>query len=275
MMSVNEVHRAGRWLAPVMALLLAMPAAWAQEQTPVDVWETLLKPKYFQDQPIQEGTSIIELKTPYRAEDAAIVPISVLAKIPQKPDLYIEKLYVLVDENPVPLAGIFTLTPEIGKADLAMRIRIDKYTNVRAVAQLSNGELHMTSNFVKAQGGCSAPAAGDLQAARERMGQMRFRTVGESAQEGLALGQLMISHPNLTGMQLDQRTRAIIPPDYVQHIVVKYNGKPIMTAEVDISISEDPSFRFFFVPQEAGGELTAEVVDSKGREFVGNFEVAI
>ena len=43
-------------------------------------------------------------------------------------------------------------------------------------------------------------------------------------------------------------------------------------AETDISISEDPSFRFFFKPQ-AGGTLTAEMTASKGRIVMHSFEV--
>jgi|GEM_PF-3489696 hypothetical protein len=43
-------------------------------------------------------------------------------------------------------------------------------------------------------------------------------------------------------------------------------------AETDISISEDPSFRFFFKPRE-GDTLTTEMTDSKGRNVTCRFEV--
>ena len=57
---------------------------------------------------------------------------------------------MFVDANPQPLVGVFHLTPEMGRADLAMRVRVDKYTNVRAIAVLNTGEHHMATNFVKA-----------------------------------------------------------------------------------------------------------------------------
>ncbi|MEX2481003.1 MAG: thiosulfate oxidation carrier complex protein SoxZ [Gammaproteobacteria bacterium] len=41
----------------------------------------------------------------------------------------------------------------------------------------------------------------------------------------------------------------------------------------DISISEDPSFRFFFKPRD-GGILTAEMRDSKGRQITRSFAIA-
>ena len=47
---------------------------------------------------------------------------------------------------------------------------------------------------------------------------------------------------------------------------MSYAGKPVMSADVDFSISENPNFRFYFVPQGAG-ELKAEVVDSDELRF--------
>jgi sulfur-oxidizing protein SoxY len=88
----------------------------------------------------------------------------------------------------------------------------------------------------------------------------------------VALGQLIISHPNVTGLQLDQRTRSFIPPEYVTKVAISFNGRHILSAETDISISEDPSFRFFFKP-EAGGTIEARMTDSKGREFTRSFPV--
>ena len=42
---------------------------------------------------------------------------------------------------------------------ISTRVRVDSYTNVHAVAELSDGTLHVTKTFVKASGDCSAPAA--------------------------------------------------------------------------------------------------------------------
>jgi len=83
---------------------------------------------------------------------------------------------------------------------------------------------------------------------------------------------LIVSHPNVTGLQLNQRTRAYVPADYVTKVVIKFNGAHVMTAETDISISEDPSFRFFFKPS-GGGTISAEMTDSKGRNFTKTFDV--
>ena len=243
------------------------------QQSEVDVWVACLKPKYFGEREIQSGKSIIELRIPQRAEDAGVVPVSLNAKIPQTAERYIERMHVFVDKNPKPLAGVFHLTPDMGRADLSMRLRINEYTHVRVVAELNTGELHMDHGYTRASGGCSQPPQFlKLKEARARIGQMKFRARTSEADKAMALGQLIVSHPNVTGLQLNQRTRAYVPAEYVTKIVINFNGTHVMTAETDISISEDPSFRFFFRP-ESGGTISAQMTDSKGRDFTRTFEV--
>jgi len=249
----------------------ALTAA-AASQSPVDVWQTFLKPKYFAATPIIEDRTVIELSTPYRAEDAAFTPVTIKAQFPQSAARYIQKIYVIVDNNPEPLAGVFTLTPEMGRADLALRLRINEYTNVRALAVLNTGETHMAVNYVKAQGGCSAPLGSDFKAALGRMGSMNFRTLGEVNADHTLVGQLMLSHPNVTGMQKDQKTQLIRPAHYVKSLKIYLDERLIMEAETGIAISEDPSFRFFFKPSTTG-ELKANVVDSKGQAWSHKFKV--
>ena len=57
------------------------------------------------DTPLTEGRSVIDMKTPYRSEDAAYTPVSITAGIPQTPERYIKDIYVFVEKNPQPLAG--------------------------------------------------------------------------------------------------------------------------------------------------------------------------
>ena len=78
--------------------------------------------------------------------------------------------------------------------------------------------------------------------------------------------QLLISHPNYSGMQMDPLSRHWIPPHYVREIHVSYDDRPIMRVEGDISLSENPSIHFSFVP-EGPGELSVRVVDSEEQKF--------
>jgi sulfur-oxidizing protein SoxY len=80
------------------------------------------------------------------------------------------------------------------------------------------------------------------------------------------LAQLMISHPNDSGLAMDQVTRTYAQPHFVRQVDVSYAGKPVMRADVDFSISENPNFRFYFVPG-VGGDLEAKVVDNQDLAF--------
>jgi sulfur-oxidizing protein SoxY len=254
-------------LALALLALAVMPnclATTAEDK----FWNSGLRESMFADQPITESDEVIALTAPKRAEDGAVVPISIAAGFPQSEDRYIKTITLVIDRNPVPFAGKFTFTPLSGRADLAMRVRVNAYTPIRAIAETSDGKLFMSRRFVKASGGCSAPAGTDLKVAMQRLGKMKLTTTEEEKQlpSSPTLAQLRISHPNLTGMQMDQVTRLYTPAHFVRTVEVSFDGKPVLTAETDIAISENPSFRFYFVPQQKG-ELVAKVIDSKGQEF--------
>lgn len=140
-------------LCATLAQILLSAACAAAEESAIDIWGTLLRPQYFGERDIEVGNNLIELRVPPRAEDAGVVPISINAKIAQTPQRYIRTLYVFIDRNPKPPAGKFELTPVMGKADLAMRLRIDQYTDVRVVAETSDGKLYMDSGYTRASGG--------------------------------------------------------------------------------------------------------------------------
>jgi sulfur-oxidizing protein SoxY len=256
--------RITHFLALSLMLMLAMPAAQAAtDKEPI--WPSL-KTAYFGDKTIRDNADdLLVIEAPKRAEDAAIVPISIKSLVPQSADKYIKNLHVIIDENPMPYSANFQLSPELGTVDISTRMRIDQYTYVRAIAEMNDGSLHMVSRFVKASGGCSAPAGKDAAAALARLGQMQIRmreaTVGEPVQ-----AQVIVSHPNYSGLQYDQQNRKYIPAHYVNDIDISYNNKTLVKVEAGISMSEDPSVRFTFTPDQHG-KLKAVVRDSKEQEF--------
>jgi sulfur-oxidizing protein SoxY len=230
------------------------------------IWQKV-RASLFQSRPIANASDdVISLDVPVRAEDAAIVPISIRTRLPQTAAHYIEKVYLIIDNNPSPISAIFKFTPLSGRADIETRVRIDEYTHVRAIAEMNDGELHMTTRFVKASGGCSAPPGKDAQAALAALGRMRFRVEGDVKGTEPVLAQLMISHPNNSGLAMDQVSRLFTPAHFVRQVNISYAGQPVMSADVDFSISENPNFRFYFLPR-GDGELKAEVIDSNDLRF--------
>jgi len=264
----KRAYMSSRILCAVLALWLATPvASSAQDNDPEAsaIWQKL-RAGLFAGAPIEAGDHVVALETPKRAEDAAIVPVAIRAQFPQASERYIQKLWLIIDNNPSPIAAVFQFTLESGRADIETRVRVEQYTHVRAIALTNDGKLYMAANYVKASGGCSAPAGKDAAAARANLGKMRFR-VDDALKPGQPTrAQLMISHPNDSGLAMDQLTRTYAAPYFVRSVEVRHDKKLVMSAEVDFSISENPNFRFYFVPG-SGGELDAKVIDNKDLEF--------
>ena len=238
-------------------------------------WEDNLRIQNFQDRAIIEGAEqdIFELKAPYTAEDATVVPISIHTKILQTPERYIKKMSIFVDMNPMPVVGFFEFTPDSGKADLAMRIRVDTFSYVRAVAELNTGELYMTKSFVRAKGACSAPPPASMEDSRKLLGKMKMKVVGEVKMGEPNLMQVKVRHPNITGMApLKIGSRVIPPAFFMDSFEVDYNGKLIVKAFLTFSISMDPALRFYFVP-EKDGVMTVKGTDTKKNKFSSTHEV--
>jgi sulfur-oxidizing protein SoxY len=257
-----------RFLGVVWFLLSAAAgAARADDPNPADsaIWQKV-HASIFASAAIAAAADVVTLDTPKRAEDAAIVPIAIRSQFPQSRQRYIETIWLIVDNNPSPIAAVFHFTLDSGRADLETRIRIENYTYVRAVAMTNDGKFYMAANYVKASGGCSAPASKDALAAKASLGKMRLRVDNVTASGQPVLAQLMISHPNDSGLAMDQVTRNYAVPHFVRKVDVRYAGKPVMSADVDFSISENPNFRFYFTPGDAG-QLEAKVVDNEDLEF--------
>ncbi|MBS0445428.1 MAG: quinoprotein dehydrogenase-associated SoxYZ-like carrier [Proteobacteria bacterium] len=228
----------------------------------------------FDERPIIKiSDDSLVLDAPKRAEDAAVVPIAIKSRLPQTAASYVTKLYLVIDNNPSPISAIFTFTPRSGKADIETRVRIDDYTFVRAIAETNDGKLLMATRFVKASGGCSAPPGKDPAAALANLGKMKFRVDGDVVAKQPVLAQLMISHPNDSGMVMDQLTRQYTPRRFVRTVDISYAGKPVMSADLDFSISENPNLRFYFVP-DGSGTLAADVVDSDNTEWKSSLPVS-
>jgi sulfur-oxidizing protein SoxY len=104
---------------------------------------------------------------------------------------------------------------------------------------------------------------------------MKLNLADRSRPDEPIRAKLLISHPNSSGLQMDQVTRNYIPADFMQTLDVTYNGQEVFRLESDIAISEDPSFNFSFRPSDpaAPGVIKAEILDSNQRHFSQSWPV--
>lgn len=259
----------------IIALCLAgLSGAALPAQAANSAWDDIRIELFGEGREILPGTDVIALEAPYRALDASTVPITVTSKVPQTEGRYIRSLTLVVDENPAPIVGTFHFSPANGIASISTRVRVNAYTNIRAIAETSDGKLYMTAEYVKASGGCSAPAGSDQEAALARMGQMKLKQLGTWRQNEISEAQFMVSHPNYSGFQQDQLSQLWIPAHYVRRIELTLGGREILSFDGDISISENPTFRFFVKPQ-GSDVLQARVVDSEDKVFEQSWPIQV
>ena len=248
--------------------LLSLFAAGALAEPASDSWVDLKK-QLFKDAAIAEDETFVSLDAPARAEDAALTPVTMRIHAPAGDRRRVVKLSLVIDENPVPLAGAFDLGARADVSSISTRVRVNAYTNMRLVAELSDGSLHMTKTYVKAAGGCSAPASKSLDEANAALGKMKFRAIDDAA-PGRADYVVMLRHPNNSGLQMDQVTRLYTPARYVDHLAI-YQGEDLVFAvEGGISISEDPNFRFDFARSDAK-TLRVEASDIDNTKFTASW----
>ena len=253
-----------------MLFALAAAPAEAAGAKAYDPWPDLVT-DVFDGRPIEDGAGVLSLETPYRAEDAALVPVTIRSELAPGSGLTMKRLTLIIDNNPSPVAAEFDFGPGGTVREISTRVRVDAYTNVHAVAELSDGKLYSVANFVKAAGGCSAPGA-KVAGAQEAIGDMRLRWFDAAASGGTGPleAQLMIRHPNNSGLQMDQVTMYYIPAWFVRDIKVNVGDDLLFRMQGGISISENPTFRFTY-DGDAGEAVTVEAIDTKDKVFRGSW----
>ena len=104
------------------------------------------------------------------------------------------------------------------------------------------------------------------------LGTMRFRQFAPGPDPDQHEAQLMIRHPNYSGMQMDQLTRLYVPAHFVSSIKIWQGDNLLLGIETGISISENPEFRFNYRPNGAT-TFHAAAEDNEGGSFKQSWSV--
>jgi sulfur-oxidizing protein SoxY len=258
-------------LALIAAVYVAAPqaartqaATAGQDQPSEETWNSI-RDDIFKGRPVLDGAGLVVLDAPRRAEDSAVVPIGMRVNLAGDDKRTLKSLTLVIDENPAPVAGTFTIGPRAGVTSISTRVRVNSYSYVRVIAELSDGQLYGVKTFVKASGGCSAPAASNSDATKALLGQMKFRSFRSEA-DALPEAQIMLRHPQNSGLQMDQLTRLYVPPFFIENLKIWQGDDLVMAMDGGIAISEDPNIRFNYRPNGAAG-FRAEAADTSKHLF--------
>ena len=230
-------------------------------------WQDLAKQIFGEKTPIADKA--IALDAPARAEDAALVPITITIAKPEN----VKALYLVIDDNPSPIAAHFVFGPSVDPRQIKLRVRVNTYTDMHVVAETSDGKLLMAMAYVKASGGCSAPMGVSDEEAMKGMGDMKLKFSGDVSANKPVDATLMIRHPNFNGMQQNQQTQAYTPARYIQSIDVTYNDRRVFSLGTDISLASNPVISFDLLPSAAKGTVKVNVKDSQDESWSKDFSV--
>ncbi|MDX2289163.1 MAG: quinoprotein dehydrogenase-associated SoxYZ-like carrier [Hyphomicrobiaceae bacterium] len=258
--------------AAVAASLLG--AITGPVQAADDVWPSLQK-EIFNGRKIAAAGPLFSLFVPAQAADAALVPVSI--RLPDAVARKSKALTLLIDRNPAPVAAAFEFAdgfrggPDIGERLIETRIRIDSFSQVRAVLELTDGTLHVASKFVAGAGGCSAPSSKDTDAALAGLGAIRIDMLRNPVRgEPWRDLRVMIRHPNFTGMQMSAATSTYVPARFVDTLEVSRDGVLALRMTGGISLSENPHLRLSFGSSQASETIAVTATDSAGARFAAS-----
>jgi sulfur-oxidizing protein SoxY len=222
-------------LIPIIAILLCASAVAGADSDSANAgaWQSL-RSQFYGTRDIGEGNDqLMSLEAPASTPDPAATPVVVHFG----PALTgkIKQVRVIIDNNPSPLVATMSLQSGLPVDEIDLRVRIDRFSSVRAIAETADGRLEMRSAWVNASGGCSTPSSATEGGA---LGQIRLRASNQDRTL-----QISIHHPNNSGFQVDPRTGDLIPPHFISNVRLLANGQTLLDADTGISLSENPSLR--------------------------------
>lgn len=221
-------------------------------------WEAV-RSELFGERVLLDGSRMIAIDAPYRTPEDARAALAAQISAPE--GVQVARVFVVLDENPMPVSAVFDLATPQPDFFFDVTMRVNGPTPLHVVAETSDGRLFVAETFVKTsgQGACSAPPGTDPDAALASLGQMTIDLA--DALPGVSTGKLGslaarmarmdvgIRHPSHSGMQMDQISLLFIPMRYVETIEIDLDGRDFVTVTGSISLSENPRISLA-VPQD-------------------------
>lgn len=254
----------------ICAAMLGSLSTSALAEADPKLWP-VVKEAFFAKRDIQE-VEFMKIDAPRRAESGAQVPVTFSLDKAAANGVDIKKIYVLVDANPIQLAATYHLTEMLGNFQLATRIRMETDSYVRLVGESADGKLYMAKREIRAAGGCGGTVENDESAVRAAAGKIKLNVESPVAFGSPTSTTFNIRHVMRTGLQRDLVSQGYVPAFYINKTAFTYNGKPVMTVDVGVGTSEDPYFKFNFIP-EAPGKLEVIATDNEDKVFKHEIDV--
>lgn len=198
----------------------------------------------------------VKVIAPNVAEDPMNVPIAVQVE----GDARVQQILVFADFNPIRKIALFY--PGDARPYVALRMRLEQSSPVRAAVLMKDGVWHLGGAWVSTTGGgCTAPGA--TRAAPDwdkHLGEVHGR-IWNNAPAGSRV-RFRVSHPMDTGLV------AGTPAFYIERLVLSDgSGREYLRIETFEPVSANPIFTFDLGPLKDGGRLHVTGIDNNGNKI--------
>lgn len=256
----------GFFFAAFTAVSLLMGSAVQVHAATTNIWPAL-RESLFAGRSVEDGASFIHLAVPTAAENPALVPLSF--KI-NRPD--IRQAWLLIDGNPVPLTATFHIVEAQPSLAFEVRVRLERSTWVRLVAETDAGALYMATVEIKTPGGgCGGGLDGDEAKLRATAGQMKLQPDTPFVTDAPGQMTYLLRHPMRTGFE--RTTQGYYAkPWFIQRLDFSQNGKPFLGIDLGVGMSSDPRIRFSYMPS-IPAVISVIARDNEGLEFQQQFHL--
>ena len=163
----------GSAAAGTLLTLLGTAAGWAQQPQPGALpvtppqlppapkptqvtWQEAMRDMIGEVQPI-EGQGRIKFDLPAEAENGNVIPFTLTVDSPMSQQEFVKAVHIWATANPKPDVASAYFSPLSGKAIFGGRLRLGRSQEVIAVAEFSDGQVHLTRRAVQVTiGGCGS-----------------------------------------------------------------------------------------------------------------------
>lgn len=201
----------------------------------------------------------IKVNTPPFAENAREVPLEVDARaLPGSAS----QILLWAELNPIPVILRINAGDQLENF-LAVRIRVEQATPIRAAFLLEDGLWHVGTGYIEATGGgCSAPSLTRAQEGWEKnLGQILGARYHRGSSDHL---RMRISHPMDNGLMAGSD-----PEFYLDHAQLRdTDGNVLADIEMHASLSENPTMT---LAVKNNTETLLWLRDNNGNEFTRKF----
>ncbi len=250
-----------------LAFFAIAPTAHSEEIT--SSWEDIAA-IVFEERLMLNGEEWIDAKIPYRTENDLRQNLGASVRSPDQ--TAIKSLYLVIDENPMPVSLVMHPESEITHLSFNASFRIDRPTNTHLVMELADGRIFMEENYIKTSGigACAAAPVNDPDEALATIGNMALKLAAPSTEDQLKGAnnnlEINISHPQNSGMQMNQITLLYIPARYVTELNINNAQAPWLRVEGSISLAENPSLSFEVPENEENWQVNLKDSDGLSKD---------